>query len=255
MSDPSKWQFNWLFAMLTTTIQILLCSHLAAETISMVPSDDRGSLPELRQIVALAPSASTATSSSINDIKASLLRKKLVEARAILEDLRSFADTAQKTIRMSEEIKTLHQKNKRLKKAIIDHTRGRQNLAHGLIKAEAEIDSLTRAIVANWLMSLRVERQFTADDSRLTSARMTWIETENRLILLKHGLAQHRDNTRNLRVKSAALAAEIGRTKRQIINLQRETSLSNDDRQSIETMTRQLRHDVSSQLRTLLTIN
>jgi hypothetical protein len=58
--------------------------------------------------------------------------------------------------------------------------------------------------------------------------------------------------THELRARRAALAAEIGRTRRQVINLKDQTRVLERDREALEATARQLRHGISARLRTLL---
>lgn len=252
MSNPNRSRASWIYPALAFVIQALICFPLAAGTPPTDPDKPGRSSTKPLQIAAIAPSSITDVVPPRVWMERRDFRRKLDEARAILQELQTFANTAQRAIRMGEKIRALRLDNKRLKQDITDDAVGGHDLKRDLFETDIKTSSLTETVVANWLISMRLRHQSTVDDSRLISAKVTWVKAEERLASLRRQVAEHRNNARNLRAKSAALAAEIGRTRRQIINLKEETRLTDDDRQAIETMTRQLRHEVSAGLRTLL---
>lgn len=252
MSNPKAWQMNRACFALAFLIQALLCFPLAAGT---SPTDRDGrerSWIKPLEVTAIIPSATSGILPPADRMERKQFREKLDEARTILEALRSFASTAQRAIQAGEKISTLRLENKRLKQGIADHRDSRRELERDLVDVEALKSSLTGTVVANWLASWELSHQDTADDRKLISARADWVETELRLASLRKQVTAYRKEAHSLRARRAALAAEIGRTRRRVINMQDRTRFLEENRKILETTTRQLRHDVSAWLQLIL---
>jgi septal ring factor EnvC (AmiA/AmiB activator) len=234
-------------------IQALLCWPLAAGTVQATdPENQRPSVDNTIRIAALSPSTASGVLPPAGHLDTAGFRKKLAEARAILEDLRTFAGTAQQAIRSGERISSLRLENQRLKQEVTDQADGRQDLERDLVDTQALSSHLTGIVVDNWLTWLKLIDQDEADDRWFVAARADWLETERHLLALREQVKAMRKVTHDLRARRAGLAAEIGRTRRQIINLEDQTRVLEDDRQGLETMARELRHEISARLRTIL---
>ncbi|MGI9452232.1 MAG: hypothetical protein ACR2QH_16575 [Geminicoccaceae bacterium] len=174
------------------------------------------------------------------------------EARAVLEDLRSFADSAQRVILMGQKIRKLRLENERLKQSIAAIEEGDHHVEGHLDEIGAKTTRLTKAIITNWILALELKHQGSADDDRLDLANAALAKSEERLATLRKQVDERRSTVHDLRVKSAALAAEIGRMKRQAILSNQETRRNEGHQLATELAIRQLRHAVSARLRTLL---
>lgn len=251
MANPDRWQVRWRVVAMTFCLQTMISLPLLAETTPSTIVDGQSSMPPLLRI-ALAPPATGTAPSSRTSMNGSALRNNLDEARAVLEDLRFFADTARRAIEMGRKIAALRLENKELKQNLAKTIDGRHDLDSSLVAFEAKSVLLTRTVLAHWLISERLRQDEAEKDAKLSSAKAAWIETAGRLNALKRQLVDHHDKARNLRAKTAALAAEIGRTRRAIINLEEEARLLDADRQTVQVRIRQLRHGISTRLRTIL---
>lgn len=252
MSNANRSEASKIGITLAFAIQMLLCFPLAAGASPAASDQPCGALPATLQIAAIAPSATAVPAPGQVWMHQTDLRRKLDEVRDILQELLSFADTAQRAIQMGRKIKALRLENKRLKRDLAEDTINEYGLEANLAKAETEGNRLTGTVVANWLTSIRVDHQSAVDESRLTAAKAAFAQSDLQLASLRREVAKHRSNARDLRAKSAALAVEIGRMRRQIANVKRETRLTEDERLAIETTIMQLRHEVSAGLRTML---
>lgn len=251
MANPDRRQVSWLVFTLGLLIQTLLCQSAAAGTSPAVADRHGASSKNPAQISTKGPAAIEIATFSKGTPSKNELPARLDEARDILEDLRLFTDTAQRALRMGREIKALRAESDHIKQAITD-AGNRHDLISKLAKIEGQSSTLVRKVLAQWLISEQLRHQQTENDERLALTRSAWLATKSRVIRLENQLAEHHQDSRDLRAKTAALAAEIGRTRREIISLKQETHLANHDRRAIEAMTRQLRQDISTGLRTML---
>jgi len=183
------------------------------------------------------------------------LSRKMDEARAVLEDLRRFADAAQQAIEMGQRIKTLRLENERLRQGIADFETDGHQLQRHLFDETAETSRLMKAITANWILTLKLKHQDQTADHRLILARDALTTSKKRLASLYKRVDERHNAIQDLRAKSAALAAEIGRMRRQIIISHQETRLIEQKSQAIDISIRELRHLVSARLRALLAKN
>lgn len=251
MATPDQGQVSWLVFTLGLLIQTLLCLPAAAGTPPAITDRHGASSSSPAQMSTDGPATIETAILSKETPPKNELRARLDEARDILEDLRLFADTAQRTLRIGREIKALHAENDHIRQAITD-AGNRHDLVSKLAKIEAQSSTLARNVLTQWLISEQLRHQQTVKDDRLALTRSAWLATKNRVTRLQNQLAEHRQDSRNLRAKTATLAAEIGRTRREIISLKQETHLANHDRRAIEAITRQLRQNISAGLRTML---
>ena len=242
------WLTRWVYVTMGFAVLALFCPP-AAGTSPINQSQPSESSTPLLQLSAISPSAGHTASPPEDWREGNRLRQRMNEARAVLEDLRRFADSAQRAILMGQKLKKIRRENERLKQAIED---GGHHVESWLDENGAKTTRLTKATVANWILTLELKHQASAADDRLNLAHAALAKSEERLASLRKQVDERRSAVHDLRAKSAALAAEIGRTRRQIVLSDQETRRHEDHQSAAESAIRQLRHAVSARLRTLL---
>jgi len=250
MANPDRRLAGWRSTSMAFVIQAAICSSLAAETTPATIVDQRSTKQPFEQI-ALAPAAETSLELKVRT-GGHVFRNSLAEARAVLEELRLFADTARNAIGMGRNITALRRTNNDLRRNLDDYLATRHDLENDLAKVEAKSALLTGIILEQWLLSEQMRRDKAEQNQRLALAKSAWISTTKRLNLLKHKLAEQREKAGILRARTAALAAEIGRTRRAAINLEKDAKAFDADRQAANAKVRRLRHGTSTGLRTIL---
>ncbi len=254
MSNLSYQQTNASCIAMALLIPLFFCFPLSAEERPSRPAPLDEMAPKSLKFAALAPSDGDIAAVPGDGSGRRELRGKLDQAIALLKDLRYYGDTAQQIILMADDVRALRSENQHLEQAIADEMIIRDRLNQKRIGTQAGISSLAATVVANWLEAQALSHDIARHDKRLITIGADWATSEARLALLQRQAAHHSRETGALRARSAALAAEIGRTRRQIINVTREIRAVDDDRQAINMATRQLRHDVAAKLRFMLAI-
>ena len=186
------------------------------------------------------------------DVTDGRLTQQLMEAKDLLHHLRVFAETAEWAIEAGRRIKTLRAEEKRLQRSLAAASVNRDLLREVVADTDTKNRELTKTVISNWLIFLKLKQQEASVDERLAKARADWARTALRLDRVLKKQAEQRQRMRDLRAESATLAAEIGRMKRQIVNVRQETLLIDDHLLDLQTTTRQLRHNVSAGLRDIL---
>ena len=185
----------------------------------------------------------------------SRLHQKMEEARSILEDLHGFTHVARRALQMVDRIKELRLENRRLRQKLAGNQITFDRSEKRLSKLRAETNRLTRTVVANWLLTIKLNHQERAEDKRMSSARAALASSENHLASLRMQLNTRRAALKTLHRTRSVLSKELDRLKQQTIIADRKTQHSEDGHLVVETAIRQLRHSVSDGLRSLLTSN
>ena len=255
MSISIRWQRRWLMLGIAFLIQAISSAPLTAAA----PSDPSGDLQErkadLVQTVALQPFPAHDEASEVLSDEQLEFQRRVEEARALLAEFKRIADIAQHALHMEGRIKALRRDNARLKRRIRRDRDDARRLRQGLISMRDDAATMTAEIVRNWLLDVNHADQLAVDQDRLSSAEHAWQETTAKLAALRHRADQQRERLQSLRARKAALAAEIGRTRREIVNLEATSRLADHDRLTIDLDSAQLRHDVAAWLRTILVVH
>lgn len=259
MSNQSKWSALTYSIAVFVLFQVGLNSSLHSAALPTTVQHPQTASPSIHepQEAALKDAAlhgpeAGPSASAAGETRRGQFQGQLAEAKTVLEDLRHFAEMAQRAIDTGRRIKALQSQNKAFQRSIAMQKASYIDLNNGLAKAQTEVDRLNKIIVKNWLASLRLDQRERNIDRRLAKARADWAGTALRLDRLLNEHDRHAVKSRELRAQGAALAAEIGRTTRQITHLRRSTLLIEDHRRAIQMVSRQLRREVSARLRAIL---
>lgn len=206
-----------------------------------------------QDVAALFPPASALEASSDVDEQDRGVQGRIAEAKAILQELRDFANTAKYAVDLGNRLKVLRLANQRLKRDIEKEKVASKAHRQHTHPDQADTANKVRIIVDNWLAATRLKHVNRLRRERLAAAELAWRQTESRAILLRELAAELRADVQALRAERAALAVELGRTRRQITAVTTETRSSERDRLTIEARTMALRNNISSGLRTILT--
>ncbi len=255
MSNPNVWRLCWAYITLASLLLMLLSQPVEAEFPSKELVNSHDSLANILKVSAIPTSETDTTAPMEEWTKKGKPPRRLDEAKAVLEELRSFADTAQQAIWMGRRIKMLRLENKRFRQAIADYEKGNHDFERHLIEIEGETSSFTKTVVANWITTLRLKDEDRSRPTRLKLARDALTKSEERLASLNKQIDERFRMIHNLRVKSDTLAAEIARIERQIVISDQGMRRIADNSHAIEMAIRELRHTLSSRLRALLVEN
>lgn len=234
-------------------LPILFASPSTASAETSQRATSISSVDKVLDVAALSLSDPASTRASGTYDQSHDVQGKIAEAKAILQELRDFATTAKHAIDLGNRLKILRLANQRLRRDI-----EREKVASKVHRQhthpdQADIADKIRTVVDNWLAATRLKHVNELRSERLASAERAWRQTENRAILLKKLAAELRADVQALRAERAALAVELGRTRREIASVTTEARSDERDLLTIEARTMALRNHVSSGLRTILT--
>ncbi len=255
MSMPSHQRASVPSVTIALLIPLFLCFPLAAEELRIRPHLSDDAFSKNLEIAALTPPAGDLAAKSAVGSKRRELRGKLDKLKDVLEELRFYGDVAQQIIHMAEEVRALRAANLDLEHAIAEETIIRNRLDQKRLETQAAVGRLAASVVANWLTLETLNQDIAKQDNRLIAIEADREASDAQLTHFQMQVIHHGHETGKLRAKSAALAAEVGRTKREIINVTRENRAIDIERQAIDAATQQLRHDIAARLRLMLSIN
>ena len=167
-------------------------------------------------------------------------------------ELRAFVEEASRTVELGDRLKVRRLENDRLRALLLNNLAAKDALENHMIPTETTVSSLTKAVVQNWLETVRLKSQSDQADRELMASKEAWLALEHRVGALKRTLAERRSKLRTLRAEGATLSIELGRLRQEINKTKSDTLRFELQEQEITAITATLRRNVTSTLRAIL---